>query len=417
MAARIRLALTLLFALCAILFASGIWIILKPAGAARLAIIGLGSFSTALFWLGAGYLLRAPIRLQRSVIRNRAKAAADLPAAVVADAGKELDLILPGMTGYIGGILAAREEAVRELRAEGAERTALAGRIAEARVVFAEQGEAARKARSNSENTRKIMADVVDNIDKLIERSRELDEIIERSASSVTEMASSLQEIDATIGSVGAVSERSDESAANLSSLSEGSLAVLRSAMATMEKVNSSVASIDDFVKVIMDIVDRTSLLAMNASIEAAHAGEKGKGFAVVAGEIRKLSEISGAQAQDVKRSISGIDDNVRATTMSLGTAERDFTSVREESAKLKGIVIEVRNAIREEKTGTQEIVRAIEEIATVTASVKANYADILNALQFMKRYLDSMRKFADKTDSSLKDMTAIADKAVASLG
>ncbi|MDR0300902.1 MAG: methyl-accepting chemotaxis protein [Treponema sp.] len=177
------------------------------------------------------------------------------------------------------------------------------------------------------------------------ELSKSLDQI-ETLTGSVNDMsAQAVQNVKTGVSAGQSVYSKTEQSN-NFASGIQGNIKKINESMKlTVEKINSLKAKLEtiiQFVKVIQEISAKTNLLAINASIEAAHAGESGRGFKVVADGIRELSKNSSESAQEINKTIMEINSLVRDTTGSLNTTEKDLGEGTKGIADLVGRVKEI---------------------------------------------------------------------------
>ncbi|MBI4976311.1 MAG: HAMP domain-containing protein [Spirochaetes bacterium] len=279
-----------------------------------------------------------------------------------------------------------------------------------------QQHDLVKKTDQNNEAQRHGIAGIVRSIDDILAGTKVLQQIVENQSANVTEIASAIEEMSSTIMSVAAVTNRAQTSAATLKDVTAQGKVRMQKTSEMISGLLSSVGTINDFVGVIVSIAQQTNLLAMNAAIEAAHAGENGKGFAVVADEIRKLSDISNKQAGEAKNSLKGIAMKIKDTAEELGETEKSFTTLAMESENVFVITHEVKNAADEESKAVTEIVASVSEVAKITQDVRSNYTTIHESLNGMRETLTVVMESSGETTDSMTALRELSESITKSM-
>jgi methyl-accepting chemotaxis protein len=207
-------------------------------------------------------------------------------------------------------------------------------------------------------------------IEELARSVDALSAMIADQSSVISQSSASVEEMIANVQSVATIAGRTGEE-------SDLSLEECSAGKAKIDEVSDAVASIvrysqnlNEAATVITEIADRTNLLAMNAAIEAAHAGESGKGFAVVSDEIRKLAEQSTAQSKDISSDLGRVASSIELVRVASLAAVDAFGAILSRATGVGNSVREIGNAMNEQLVGGKQVLDALSRLHDITSEI-----------------------------------------------
>jgi len=276
--------------------------------------------------------------------------------------------------------------------------------------------EASRGISDSLDDTGKVAMSIREGAERLDEETRknsaigqELAEFISGTnalakdqAGTVSEASSAIADMGSSIGNIAKEAEQHEGTARSLDDAAKDGAADIDEMVRLLASANDNAASIGDVIALIDQIADRTNLLAMNAAIEAAHAGDSGKGFAVVADEIRQLAENSSANAKEISARLKEMADSLELSRGSAARAKGSFELIVGNTGAVSQAIGHMRESAERLDEGRATIDGTLNELVSLSDRVADSSSTAQGKIKGLAESIDALAVMSGSTKADL---------------
>jgi methyl-accepting chemotaxis protein len=251
------------------------------------------------------------------------------------------------------------------------------------------------------------VSEAISAVDQIVKNINNLNGRIEDQATGVAQSSSAIEQITKNIDSVSGILKSNQTSVSELETASETGLQNVNETVRFVLNINNQSEALSETSKLIKKIATQTNMLAMNAAIEAAHAGNAGYGFAVVAEEIRHLAEQSGSEGAKIEKMLKDVKASIGSVTESASVIQKQFSVIFDLIKTVGQKEKSINESMHEQNEGGRQILQAMRQIHESTIQVKSASSEMMLGSREVSIEMAKLASMTQTVNHSMTDMTA----------
>jgi methyl-accepting chemotaxis protein len=268
------------------------------------------------------------------------------------------------------------------------------------------------------QDTMKAMEALSRAVEQISKGAQEQSKAIEKNVQAVSQISTAITQVGANANNASTGAKESADAATKGAEMAQNTVKGMENIKAIVGQASQKVSGLGDrskeigkIVAAINDIADQTNLLALNAAIEAARAGEQGRGFAVVADEVRKLAERSAAATKEIADLIGGIQNGVAETIVAMDKGTKEVDDGYERATKAGEALSEILKRAKEVGDQVNQITAGVVQLTSLSTEMVKISDNVSSIVEENTAATEEMAASAKQISRAVEEVAGVAEE------